>query len=229
MRKMTRVSAGLALPSAWLMACSSPASTSFPPSAADALDAGVAGDAGGFSPSGSSDSGFGAFVASDAGGVMTSGGDGGPLVLPSNFVPTEHGGYALGPAIEGDGADAGIPKNTGSANCTLVTGVVRDFKYQADDNNTGHPDFGTFSGISPTPGLVQAALGSDLKPVFTGICTTSTPFSLACPSPQMTTKANFDQWYRYAPGVNKPFLVYLQFVPNGSVYTFESDLYFTLD
>jgi fibro-slime domain-containing protein len=152
------------------------------------------------------------------------------LILPSNFVPTEHGGYALGPPIAGDGADAGIPDNSGSANCSLVTGVVRDFKNEPDDNNTGHPDFGVFSGIVPTTGLVLTPLGTASKPVFAGVCDSATTSGCnLLNGQQLTTQANFDQWYRYAANVNKPYLVYLEFVPNGSVYTFESGEYFPLD
>jgi fibro-slime domain-containing protein len=159
----------------------------------------------------------------------------GSIALPGNFVPTELGGYALGPAITNgaaDAGDAGVPINSGSANCSLITGVVRDFKNQADDNNTGHPDFGTYGGSTPTTGLVQMALGKDLKPVYSGTCGPgSIPFLTAgCPGGQeVTSQATFDQWYRYAPGVNKPFLVYLEFVPNMGVFTFDSELYFPID
>ena len=92
------------------------------------------------------------------------------IVLPANFVSTEHGGYALGLRSRETAPTQAIPQNTGSANCSLVTGVVRDFKNRPDDGNTGHPDFGIFSGIVPTPGLVPTPLGSDSKPVFAGIC-----------------------------------------------------------
>ncbi|HEX3771604.1 MAG TPA: fibro-slime domain-containing protein [Polyangiaceae bacterium] len=152
------------------------------------------------------------------------------ITLPSDFVPTQFGGYALGPAIAGDGADAGVAGNNGSSNCSLVVGVVRDFKNQPDDGNTGHPDFDTFTGVGPTNGLVQATLGSDQKPVFAGHCGAGATTSAQCPNgQQVTTPSNFDQWYRYTPGVNEPFLVYLQFAPNGGVFTFQSDEYFPLD
>jgi fibro-slime domain-containing protein len=172
----------------------------------------------------------GVFTSSDTGAALAPISDA-AVALPSNFVKTEFGGYALGPAIEGDGADAGVAENTTSANCNLVVGVVRDFKNQADDNGTGHPDFGVFMGASPTTGLVNNGLGTDLKPVFAGNCDSDTTYPAgACPNgQQLTTQANFDQWYRYTANVNKPFLVYLQFVPNAGVYTFQSDLYFPLD
>jgi fibro-slime domain-containing protein len=165
----------------------------------------------------------------DGGGQAVSA-DGG-FVIPANFVATELGGYALGPAITTGVGDAGALENNGTANCSLVTGVVRDFKNVADDNNTGHPDFNAFLGGPPTTGLVNKALGTDRKPVYAGNCGAGTSiFTPGCPAGQMvTTQANFDQWYRYAPGINKPFLVYLEFVPNNGVYTFDSEFYFPLD
>jgi fibro-slime domain-containing protein len=184
-------------------------------------------------------SGAGQFGSGDDGGGLFDNGDAGaatvddgavPLTLPSNFVPTEFGGYALGAPIAGDGADAGVAQNTGSSSCSLVVGVVRDFKDLPDDNGTGHPDFDAFSGNGATLGLVETALGTDLKPVFANRCGTGTTTAALCPSgQQVTTQPNFDQWSRYTANVNKPFLVYLQFVPNGSVFTFQSDEYFPLD
>ena len=51
-----------------------------------------------------------------------------------------------------------------------------------------------------------------------------------CPYGQMTTsKAAFDQWYRFTDGVNKPYLLYLQFQDAGGVSTFASDHFFPLD
>jgi fibro-slime domain-containing protein len=192
----------------------------------------------GSSSSGSSSSGVGSaptssaptgvFLPGDAAAAAAPVGDG-SITLPKNFVATEHGGYALGEPLMGEGADAGVAVNTGTSNCSLVVGVVRDFKNKSDDNNTGHPDFGVFSGETPTPGLVETAIGADSKPVFAGICTTNS-FNPPCPNGQEdTTQANFDQWYRYADNVNLPFVVYLQFVPNGGVFTFQSDEYFPLD
>ncbi|HEX3771020.1 MAG TPA: fibro-slime domain-containing protein [Polyangiaceae bacterium] len=154
----------------------------------------------------------GGFKAVDAGSSPKSTWDGG---LPGNFVKTDTGGYALGAAVTGDGADAGIPVNTGSG-CSFVTGIVRDFKYKADDGSTGHPDFGSSDLPFVATGLVEAKLGPDQKPVYVG-------------GESLSTKANFDQWYRYAPGVNKPYLVDLQFVSNGAISTFASTAFFPVD
>jgi fibro-slime domain-containing protein len=218
-----------------LEACGSkpaPGFQSGDPSPVDGAGGGEPSDA---SQASTDDGGAPVLTLGDSGGRPVGPIGDGSIVLPANFVPTELGGYALGPAITtgaADAGDAGEPINSGSANCSLITGVVRDFKNQADDGSTGHPDFGTYGGSTPTTGLVLTALGADLKPVFAGICGPgSVPIITAgCPwGQEVSTQANFDQWYRYAPGVNKPFLVYLEFVPNMGVYTFDSEYYFPLD
>jgi fibro-slime domain-containing protein len=214
-----------------LAACGSKATSGFAASGAGGSDASEGDDDLGADAGSSPSSDAGPVLAlTDSGTQRTPAGDG-SIVLPGNFVPTELGGYALGPAITSGAGDGGAPINGSSANCSLITGVVRDFKNQADDGNTGHPDFGTFSGVTPTTGLVEAALGTDLKPVYAGNCGDGTAFlATGCPWGQMlTTKANYDQWYRYAAGVNYPFLVYLEFVPNMGVYTFDSEDYFPVD
>ena len=89
----------------------------------------------------------------------------------------------------------------------------------------GHPDFEHFSGGGPSPGIVNADLGSDQKPVYSATGAFIDPMN----GPQTTTKANFDQWYRATPGVNKPYVVYLYFQPNAGVLTFQSNAFFPLD
>jgi fibro-slime domain-containing protein len=150
------------------------------------------------------------------------------LVLPSNFIKAEMGGYALGPPILANGAQAGILQN-GGTRCSLVVGLVRDFlSYGLQDG--GDPDFEHFAGAAPTPGLVQKAIGADRKPVYGGECDNAGSPNPPCRfGQQMTTKVNFDEWYRETPNVNLPYLVYLQFVPNGNVYTFQSTAFFPLD
>ncbi|HEY2512960.1 MAG TPA: fibro-slime domain-containing protein [Polyangiaceae bacterium] len=151
------------------------------------------------------------------------------LVIPENFVPTEQGGYALGPSANGNGTDAGLVQNGSAGNCSLVVGVVRDFlSYGLQDG--GHPDFERFTGDGVSPGLVESALGTDRKPVYAGICDNSGFANPPCPFGQeFTTQANFDEWYRATQDVNDPYLVYLEFVPNGNVYTFQSTAFFPLD
>jgi fibro-slime domain-containing protein len=183
-------------------------------------------------PDGSSGAFFGggAFSGSDGSAPGDDGGTGADvLVLPSNFVPTEMGGYALGPAITDGGAQTGLVTNGSGSSCSLILGVVRDFlSYGLQDG--GHPDFERFSGSGATPGLVQKTIGSDRKPVYAGECDDNGSPNPPCPfGQQMTTQANFDEWYRTTPNVNLPYIVYLQFVPNGNVFTFQSNAFFPLD
>jgi fibro-slime domain-containing protein len=174
--------------------------------------------------------GSGIVVTIPDGGFGTGGArpDGSSIVgtLPPGFTPTEAGGYKLGQPIMGAGvADTGLD---GGA-CNEIVGIVRDFK---SFDQGGHPDFEHFMG-GGTKKLVADALGMDLKPVYTGLCETpGMPKAPPCPDGQMTTgKVNFDQWYRFADGVNKPYLLYLHFqaFPGQAVITFNSQNFFPLD
>jgi fibro-slime domain-containing protein len=175
------------------------------------------------------------FVPVEGGLVLDDGGVMAVTTLPANFVSTEYGGYALGAPIQGGGGDGGVLRNAAPGNCSLVVGVVRDFlgsNLMPTDGGAPHPDFEAFAGTDATPGLVDDAIGSDRKPVYAGECDIASGFADAkvCPyGQQLTTQANFDEWYRNTPGVNLPYVVYLQFVPNGSVSTFQSNAYFPLD
>jgi fibro-slime domain-containing protein len=142
--------------------------------------------------------------------------------LPPGFTRARSGGWMLGdPVPQGStGPDAGTPiddagtaiDDAGAAGCgTTLRGVVRDFK-------DTHPDFEHYC-CGSLKGIVQSALGSDLKPVYAPAG--QTQFS--------TGPAEFDQWYRTVDTVNKPYFVSLFFVPNGNVFTFDSNSFFPLD
>ncbi|HSQ63839.1 MAG TPA: fibro-slime domain-containing protein [Polyangiaceae bacterium] len=146
--------------------------------------------------------------------------------LPPNLVHTEKGGYALGAPLSGDPDGGGGSGNTVGQNCNVLMGVVRDFK--GANESGGHPDFEAFSGNGPTTGLVATTLGG-LKPIYASQCEANPP-SGPCPYGQQTTSQSFyNEWYRYAQGVNEPYIVYLWFVPNGNVSTFQSLFFFPLD
>jgi fibro-slime domain-containing protein len=188
-----------------------------------------AGQDGGGSSSGALSFGDGSFDLDAGGGGST------VTTLPSNFVQTELGGYALGPALSGNADSGGVMQNASPGSCSLVVGVVRDFlgsDLPPTDGGVPHPDFEAFSGRGATLGLVQSPIGTDDKPVYAGECDVASGFTnkSTCPyGQQLTTKANYDEWYRDTPGVNLPYVVYLQFVPNGNVFTFQSNTYFPLD
>ena len=185
------------------------------------------GDTSGGGSSGSAGSATGGDTLFGTGGG--GGGTGGVTSsLPPNvtFVPADMGSYGLGDPIGADGAANTGVMNNGDG-CNILVGVVRDFKAAAEPG--GHPDFESFSGDAETPGLVAESLGADDKPVYASQCESSGPVG-DCPfGPQTTSKDMFDAWYRFADGVNKPYLVYFQFAPNGAVSTFRSDRFFPLD
>jgi len=86
----------------------------------------------------------------------------------------------------------------------LVPVTYRDFIALPINGGDRHPDFEEYSGSDATPGLVENTLGSDGKPVYTGICEVyledPTP---TCPEEQQTTsQKDFDQWYQDTSDVN---------------------------
>ena len=75
--------------------------------------------------------------------------------------------------------------------------VFRDFISFPSTGATRHPNFEDDIGVGVTPGLVKSALGTDSKPVYAGICDTASATTADCPhGRQLTTQADFDQWYR---------------------------------
>merc|ERR1719401_1567881 len=86
--------------------------------------------------------------------------------------------------------------------------VIRDF-------TSDHPDFQSFNGHSK--GLVKQQLGEDRKPVFNG-------------GPQLSNKANFDQWFRDVPGVNQNLHVRLDLLRSASgTFVYEDHSFFPID
>jgi len=151
---------------------------------------------------------------------------GGSAAVPADFTPTQVGGYALGAELTSDAAP--VPAmSMGAGACSVISAIVRDFK--GADESGGHPDFESFDGETPTPGLVAATLGGDGKPAYASQCEGSAE-SAACPYGQMTSSAdNFRQWYRTITGVNRAYALFLQFEPNNGVQTFQSNDFFPLD
>jgi len=170
-------------------------------------------------------------------GVGTGGSDPGPYMLPAGFTPETKGGYKLGDPIS-DGAGGGAGSSAGGSagaapgGCgTQILGVVRDFK--GINEMGGHPDFEHYAGTDASIGIVMNDLGTDQKPVYAtaggGPFIDTAVNGDANNGQQTTSKADFDQWYRATPGVNKPYIVYLYFEPNNGVLTFESEAFFPLD
>ena len=153
---------------------------------------------------------------SDAGPVRT------PITL-DNLTATEVGGYQRGDAIDMGGEPPTLADNDG---CDVLVGVVRDFNTKDPGR---HPDFEIFGGQQVVPGLVQAALDVERKPVYASPCELM-PDTTLCPTGQQTTgKTTFDQWYRNTPGVNHSFLLYFKMAPVGNVVSFQSENFVPVD
>src|SRR5262245_8027986 len=97
---------------------------------------------------------------------------------PSKLVKTEMGGYQLGPEITSTMGKVDTGINASEEGCGTVVGIVRDF---IGGDQGGHPDFQTYGGNGVSPGMVANALGTDNKPVYTGICEMSNPAMATCP------------------------------------------------
>ena len=143
---------------------------------------------------------------------------------PAGFINVTNsttGAYALGPEISGGGSPAGTGGSTGAATvCAGLFGLIRDFKM--GNQSGGHPDFETMPSGSDT-GIVETTLGADGKPVYAhaGGNTSST-----------TGQAEFDQWYRDVPDVNRAFVLGLHLVTTNGIATFSAvkpSYFFPLD
>jgi fibro-slime domain-containing protein len=81
--------------------------------------------------------------------------------------------------------------------------VFRDFISIPAAGATRHPNFEDNIGTGVSPGLVKSVLGSDGKPVYAGICDNASALPTVCPNTlggrQLTTQADFDEWYRDTP------------------------------
>lgn len=99
-----------------------------------------------------------------------------------------------------------------SAASISLTGTIRDF-------NDTHPDFEGV--IAVDPGIVEATLGGDGKPVYASATTTTTT----------TGQANFDQWYRDTAGVNMSdsLSIMLDDPDNDGIYTYSNSSFFPID
>lgn len=113
--------------------------------------------------------------------------------------------------------------------------VYRDFVHDPSSggDTPRHPDFQAFAGDAETPGLVGRLIGTNGKPVYTGLCEDGAPFDEDdCPyNEQTTSKADFDQWYQDTEGVNIPVQGTMTFVrQDDETYVFDSGAgFFPLD
>lgn len=138
-----------------------------------------------------------------------------------------------GNTVDGDGCthdcqiEAGFTcmDSTASLQASLNLAVTfRDFISFPEGDGVRHPDFeADFAGMDVTTGLVQAALDGDGKPVMDGRCAAA-GVSAQCPyGQQLTSVANFGQWYHDVSGVNLPIPSALLLPQRaGGAYVFDS-------
>jgi len=101
----------------------------------------------------------------------------------------------------------------GSNTCGSLVATIRDF-------HQSHPDFETFSGNAAYPGIVEALLGNDDKPVYAHAGGTA----------QTTGPAEFAQWYNDVPNVNQPFSVPIPLSEESpGVFVYDNDAFFPID
>jgi fibro-slime domain-containing protein len=162
-------------------------------------------------------------------------GDG--LILSSDNEACDDGNNVPGDGCSGDCVVVEKGFTCSNVSTVLPTTLevpitVRDFVALPAGTGVRHPDFEFFASPVETPGLVAAALGADGKPVYASQCEYPLVVSpILCPhGPQTSTKANFDQWYRNAPGVNITYVdkIALARQPSGS-YLLANDSFFPLD
>lgn len=148
--------------------------------------------------------------------TTTSGGQGGATSGTASGMASGQGGSGGEDIITIGSGGTGSGMSTGTGMCDpQLVGVIRDFKGYPN----GHPDFEHYSGAG-LKGLVQVDLGADHKPVYAPSGSTD----------NTTGKAEFDQWYRDVPDVNKtiPFTIQLTADANG-IGTFDSEAFFPID
>jgi fibro-slime domain-containing protein len=130
------------------------------------------------------------------------------------------GGGGIDAAVPPDGPDAGPvvtvdggPDGNPSLPCSALPMTVRDFR-------VSHPDFESFTRDEVFPGLVEAALGPDKKPVYAHPAATL----------HTTGPAQFAQWYNDTDGVNMtvPVVVNLAETSPG-LYVYDSAAFFPID
>lgn len=163
-------------------------------------------------------------------------GDG--LLLPGDDEDCDDGN-----TVSGDGCSADCEVEDGWE-CAPAEGALpdvlavpvayRDFNSRPVDGSgfPPHPDFEAFGG-GGTPGLVEAVLGPDGKPVYTGLCE-GAGVTASCPYNQQTTSQDaFDQWYNdfaAADQINLKFVTTLDLDRQpDDAYFFGSGTFFPLD
>jgi fibro-slime domain-containing protein len=139
-----------------------------------------------------------------------------------------------GNTVDGDGCshDCQLEAGFSCADSTMspppqlnLAVTYRDFISIPIGTAARHPDFeAAFAGEDVTPLLVKTTLDANGKPVMDGRCGQGNVLAAQCPyGQQVTTAANFNQWYRDVSGVNLDIAGTLLLPQQGSgSYVFDS-------
>jgi fibro-slime domain-containing protein len=146
----------------------------------------------------------------DAGKGVDGGNGGGPSGTGGGSGGSGGGGSATGGGGAGTGGGMAGTGGGSAVDCTGIKAIIRDFKIGEPGR---HPDFQVFSGSVETKGLVQINLGADKKPVVV------TPIN----TNQLTSEANFNQWYNDVPGTNQKLEISLPLTKNGTLFVYDSE------
>ena len=103
------------------------------------------------------------------------------------------------------------------SNSITLTGTLRDFSDQHPDFERQPGDDGFHYGLDEN--ITTDTIGADKKPVYAG------------GSYSTTTQENFDQWYRYVPGINqtKKFSIELTDDDSDGVYRYQNTSFFPIN
>ena len=189
-------------------------------------DSGKAGDASTTSPTqitGVSEPGTGDTPTGDATQAATT--------STSGQVPTEAGS---GTAGTGSGESSGTtttgtttggttgPGDPSASETGFDTGLdcVQTLQATVRDFRADHPDFESFTSETGLKGIVEVALGPDMKPVYAS----------DGPTAQTSGPGNYAQWYNNTPDTNIAFAVDLPLTEvTPGLFSFESAAFFPID
>ena len=147
-----------------------------------------------------------------AGACRSRCGDG--MILPNSDEVCDDGNLA-----NDDGCSSDCKQEKGFS-CSLEQNMLpetlqvpvtfRDFIAAPSGTRTRHPDFEAFTGYEVTENMVGTMLSPEGTPVYWGSCDAMAgpypdpaPGTGPCPSnQQLTSRLNFEQWYRDVDGVN---------------------------
>ena len=136
--------------------------------------------------------------------------------------PNGGGGIDLSTSPSGTGTGGDTGSGDGATCSNVLAVVFRDFRCADDTTGARHPDFEQ-PNIVQDKGIVEAALGTDHKPVYAhGSTNTQT----------VQSNDTFSQWYRDTDGVNKRIESSLTLTPSTAdpgVNIYDSSAFFPID